>query len=59
MRGGVVLIPVIHTGSPLPAQVMRELSVGAGQSRHVLEERVAVKQNTYHAPSTANIQDCV
>ena len=41
VRGGVVY-PAIHTGSA--AQAMRELSRGAGQSRHVSEERVAVSQ---------------
>ena len=45
VQDGVVFIPAIHTGSPVPAEVMRELSCGcsAGQSRHVLEERVAAR----------------
>ena len=33
VRDGVVFIPAIHTGSPPPAQVMRELSCGCRSER--------------------------
>ena len=33
VRDGVVFIPAIHTGSPPPAQIMRELSCGCRSER--------------------------